>query len=371
MTASERPLTETVVRLRRRIHCRAALAWTVRGLACACLLALPVVMASHLRLLAPPPERAAGLMAAIGAAAGAAYGLSRRVSAMDAARLADTRLGLRERLGTALELSRAAAPGPFAAAQIADAAGRAHALDIRRAFPVGPARELWWLAASASALLLALYAPSIPLFQSPRTRAENAALRREGDKIVRVARQAKAAAREKKLGAARQAAENLERLGLRLRQGRLPKKEAMVAVHKLTGAISEQHRRLARAASGKSLEQAARALEAGRASEKTPASAERSLARQAARALARKDYDRAASRLKELAARLEKGTLSAKERQALAAELRKMADAYRGTSMDKMARQLAEAARQVAQKPASGASPEREAARQVAQAGGT
>jgi hypothetical protein len=58
----------------------------------------------------------------------------RRPTLVEAARLADEELGLRQRLGTALELAEHGASDPLEARQLADARDSLHALDLRRAF---------------------------------------------------------------------------------------------------------------------------------------------------------------------------------------------------------------------------------------------
>src|SRR4051812_10281429 len=60
--------------------------------------------------------------ALVGAVAGAIYGWPRPIAPMVAAQIADERAGLKERLSTAVELSRQESRSELAEAQIADAA---------------------------------------------------------------------------------------------------------------------------------------------------------------------------------------------------------------------------------------------------------
>jgi len=84
--------------------------------------------------------------------------LRRRPSLIEAARLADEELGLRQRLGTALELAEHDAHDPLEARQLADARDSLHALDVRRAFRPSLRRRPLAVAGAGLALTLLLVA---------------------------------------------------------------------------------------------------------------------------------------------------------------------------------------------------------------------
>src|SRR5690606_30209201 len=82
----------------------------------------------------------------------------RRPSVVEAARLADEELGLRQRLGTALELAEHEASDPLEARQLADARDSLHTLDVRRAFRPSLRRRPMAIAGIGLAMTLLLVA---------------------------------------------------------------------------------------------------------------------------------------------------------------------------------------------------------------------
>jgi hypothetical protein len=95
-------LMEKIAQLRVRVRLLVVQRWVLRALLAAVALCLLVGLGMR---LAGAPLRVEWLVPILAAAAlaGAVIGWTRPVSAMDAARLADQRLGLRERLSSGLE----------------------------------------------------------------------------------------------------------------------------------------------------------------------------------------------------------------------------------------------------------------------------
>lgn len=119
-------------------------------------LALKVVLGGWASLVA------GGLVAA-GVLAGGLWGFARRVTATDAARLADRAFGLQDRVATALECAGRPYRTALVDALVADASARVRDLPprqiVRRIVP----REARWLPAPVLAAAALLLAPPLPL----------------------------------------------------------------------------------------------------------------------------------------------------------------------------------------------------------------
>ncbi|MBI2370625.1 MAG: hypothetical protein HYV08_10415 [Deltaproteobacteria bacterium] len=119
----------------------------------------------------------AGLLLAGGLLAGLSFGWFTGLSPGEVARWSDGRLGLRDRLSTALEFLDRQDRSPLIRALVADAAARAEAITPREVFPHRWPRVIPRLGGSAlvGALILALpplHPASIPLLSSLATRSE-------------------------------------------------------------------------------------------------------------------------------------------------------------------------------------------------------
>src|SRR5207302_1330340 len=131
----------------------------------------------------------------------------------------DRRLGLADRLSTAVELlaaaPAAAGPGGMARLQIADAAEVAQGIVPRAAAPVAVPKESWMIVACAVGLVLwaqFLQGWTIPGWPAARTAA---VIHSEGRALVTIARQLDAAAQTRGLPEARRTAPQLRDLGRR------------------------------------------------------------------------------------------------------------------------------------------------------------
>jgi hypothetical protein len=145
----------TQVRWRRAEH------YALRGTFWGALLAIvPLVVKGPFDEWAVP--LAGGLVVA-GVLGGLVYGFSRRVDAVDAARLADRAFGLSDRVTTALECARRGDGGPMVEALIADAVERAASVEprqiVRRVLP----REAKLLPAPIVAAAVLVLAPAVPM----------------------------------------------------------------------------------------------------------------------------------------------------------------------------------------------------------------
>jgi hypothetical protein len=165
----------TLRSLSRRLRLARAFAASVRFLIVGLALALVPLLTKGLFPTAGPLV-AAGLAGGL-ALLGVLYGLLAPLPAAHAARLADQRLHLKERLTSAREhLSAAGGPGDAAdivRAQLAETAARLREIRAQDAFPPRLPREAGWVA-PVTALALALFLlPPLPL-RLPATGGESA-----------------------------------------------------------------------------------------------------------------------------------------------------------------------------------------------------
>lgn len=100
-------------------------------------------------------------------AAGAAWGFTRQVPEVDAARLTDRAFGLKDRVATALEWAGRPDRTPLVDDLVADAAARVAALEPRQIVPRIIPREARWLPAPAVVALALVLAPPLPLPKMP------------------------------------------------------------------------------------------------------------------------------------------------------------------------------------------------------------
>lgn len=234
--------------------------------------ALIAVVLAHFDLLPEwlPLEAAIAVPILLGLAAGTVTTFLRPISQMDAARLAEARLGLKERLSSALEFERAPqASDPEAATlrrlQLADAA--THAQSLKSALAV-PLRVPWEAKAFAGGLVLialALIVPNLPVFIPPSVKLERQIVQKTGTKLEKTATLIQKQADAQHLPATRRTAAEIQKLAKRMEAGRMDKKQAMVQMSKLTQQMRQELQKAAQAnsstgAGGKSMADAGRQL---------------------------------------------------------------------------------------------------------------
>jgi len=212
-------------------------------------------------------------------------------------------------------------------------------------------------------------------------RAQQAAIKKEGERIEKLAKEYKKRDVQRNSEIARRIAANMQALGQEMRRGRISKKQAMLRMGHLSKELKEAQRQMALANMPRSLDQAAADLkkqaEAAMRQGTNPAGAK--MMAEMARALENKDFQGAAQLLQQLAQKLRTGELKPEEARAAADALSKMAAAMKGTSLDAAGRQMQEAAKRLAAAAKMGGPQMRQAMRQMtqqagrscAQAGGT
>lgn len=349
-----------------------------RGLLAATVLALVAVVCARVNILPVglPLEAVIPVLLLIGGGAGAAATYARPIAPMDAARLAEQRLGLKERLSSALEFARAALaapPDPEAALlrrlQGEDAATHARAVRAADAVPLRLPWEAKALIPAFVLLLLALILPSLSVFTPPALRTERAVVQKEGEKLTRTARTIEKQADAQNLPQTKRAAQDIQKLGQRMGQGRMDKKQALREMHELSRQMADEQRRQAQANSqpgggDKTLAQAGdqlgqslqnqngsgasenaktngKRVPPGRAGAKGGAQGSQSQSsagrkttpevKQAAEGMRQLDAHKLAESLRRLAQRAESGRMSPSEQQQAGADLQKLAQSLQNT----------------------------------------
>ena len=240
-----------------------------RGVLAGVGVSLVAVVLAHFDLLPDwlPLEAVLPLALLLGIGIGTVTTFLRPISLMDAARLAEARLGLKERLSSALEFERApfSPLAPDAAIlmrlQSEDAALHARGLNAAEAVPLRWPWEAKAVLGALALLALALFVPTLPVFLPPGVLVERQIVHKTGDKLQKTARLIQKQAEEQHLEGTRRAALDMQKLGKRLASGKLDKKQAMVQISKLTQQMKSDQQKMAQAnssagAGSKSLAQA-------------------------------------------------------------------------------------------------------------------
>jgi hypothetical protein len=377
---SEAVLRDHVGQLRRRVRLLVTARWVFAALLVVSLLCSVLVICDRLEWISAPPEYLAGLLL-LGTLVGAVVGFTRPVSLMEAARLADRRLGLKERLSSGIDFIQSGASDPMTAAQLADAAEHSRQLRPREVFPFRAPREAKFFLGSLVLLIALIFVPELALFQSPAVRAEKQAMRTEGKRIEKLAKEYRRHDAQKNSEITRRIAANMQALGREMRRGRVGKKQAMLRMGRLSKEMRDAQRQLALANMPRSMDQAAqdlkRSAENAQRRGANPAGAK--MLADMALALENKDYQAAAQMLQQLAQKMQSGDMKPGEAKAAAEALAKMAQAMKGTQLDAAAKQMQQAAKQLAAASKLSAPQMQQAMRQAmnqagkscAQAGGT
>ena len=270
-------ISEALAQITARLRLARWVRQAARGALAGICLALIAVALAHFDLLPDwlPLEAAIPIPILLGVLAGTVTTFLRPISLMDAARLAEARLGLKERLSSALEfehspLSITDHPGDPEAAvlrrlQLADAAAHARSLSAAQAVPLRLPWEAKASAAGLALIALALIVPNLPVFVPPGIRLERKIVQKTGGKLEQTATLIQKQADRQHLAGTRRNAALMQRLGQKLAAGHLDKKQAMVQMSKLTQQMRQELQKTAQAnssagAGGKSLAQAGQQL---------------------------------------------------------------------------------------------------------------
>ncbi|MFN0072740.1 MAG: hypothetical protein ACKVVP_14750 [Chloroflexota bacterium] len=224
------------------------------------------------------------------------------------ARRADTRLGLKERLITAIELQRTREAHPLAGLQLHDAVEHVRQIEALDAFPVRlPVRELQMIGVLGVIAALLVAAPN-PMERTVREREQiQQAVRQEAERLNRLADQVAASNLDDPV-------EELSQLEQELREGSRLLNERSSSGEEAMAALASIEQKIlgSQGGGGDELDDALSSLAGSLALDPNT--------RQLATALARGDYKQSAEELKKLAERVPE--MSAADRSRLARSMR-------------------------------------------------
>ncbi len=253
----------------------------------------------------------------------------------------DRRLGLRDRLGTAVQLTATPQPSGMEQAMVADALHHVQRVRTEEAYPLRVYRSTKVAGLSLVALLAVQLLPIPPLFLSTQQREDKALLRKQAANIEPVAKKLREAAKKAGDAEAQRVARKLEKLAQQLRQGKLDKKQALLTFKEMEKELQSVQDEAAppalktAAQAARELQQAGRerlasgaqhlAEQAARQGDRELASKLENMAKQARQAERSADLKRLGNELKQHATKLGAGSrlpadLSARLSAALASE---------------------------------------------------
>jgi hypothetical protein len=341
-------LDNKVREVRTRIRLLLAQQWAFVGLTWATVAALILVAATKFRWWTDAIDYIWAILV-IGGIAGLIVGWTRQITPLVAAQIADERGGLKERLSTAVELSRGEAPEDLARAQIADAAEHARRLRVGEVLPWRVPAFLKYFAAAVAVLLAVIFVPELPIFHSAQDRADREAMKQEGQRIIAVAKKIEKSLEKKKddenAAIIRRIAQSMKQLGKDQAHNRIPKKEAMLQMNELTKQLKDAENKLGAGKAQKAMDKVASdlldsAMKQSQAGNQEAANA----LKQMAENLQKRDLDAAKRQLEELAKKMQAGNMSKEEMKNTAESLEAMAKAMDGSSLAQASDQMKDAA---------------------------
>lgn len=197
-----------------------------------------------------------------GIAAGAVYGVFKKLDDLVVAIEADRRSGLKERLSTAYLVETGKLTADVDSAIIADAAEHVAALKPSEVFPHRFGRQHVAFGVTLVLLLGLIVIPQLSFFQSKARKLEISTMKTEGKKLVAVAKDLrKQDVPEKE--ELRRLAKKLSSLGKKMQTGRMEKKQAMLKLQKLDKQVKSMQEKLAKAnPADKTMDQAGKEIAA-------------------------------------------------------------------------------------------------------------
>ena len=257
--AFDRQLTALRRRVRLLVAERTALA-ACAGAVAVCIL---LVALDKFRVLRVEWFHFAGLLGA-GLVCGWCWGFARRLGNFEVARAAEERLRLKERLSSAVALGSLAERDPMVSALVRDAENHLTPVRAKRLFPRRFGRRGQVLLGLLALLAAAMILPEIPALQSKSTRQERAALKKQGERLVKLARRLERRPPPRDVTTKKvlkQVALNLKALGKDMQTARITRKQALVKLNKLEKQVKAAQSNLGGSGRGKSLAKAAEELQ--------------------------------------------------------------------------------------------------------------
>ncbi len=239
---SEREIINSKVEgLRSRRRIQVVLEYLVRGLFWGAIPAALTVFAGKLWILPFNSLLIGGALLAATALGFVIAGAVLRITPLSVANDIDVSLGLRERVSSAMALSDTKqGKTPFIKTLVKDAANTVKDLKVQRVYPwqLPPA---WKLALPALLIAVALsFIPQLNWFVSDSDRAEAKLVQTEGQKLLDIAKQLEEQAEKKQDPVLKEQAEEIKRVGEKLNQGQVQKREALKELQRLKDKLETQ-----------------------------------------------------------------------------------------------------------------------------------
>lgn len=348
-------LLDRVGAMRRRIRLLVAQQWLCLGLTFAALAGLLLVIATKLQWWTDAIDYLWALLL-VGAVTGLIIGWTRRITPMVAAQIADERAGLKERLSTAVEIAASEDRSPIAQAQLADAAEHAQGLQISRVLPWRMPRQARYLAGAVALLLAVIFVPELSIFHSRQEQLDREAMRKEGQRIQRIAKAIETKLPKKKSKdeneeIVRRVAAEMKKLGKDQARGRIGKKQAMLRMNQLQKNLKEAEQKAGGGQNNqKSMDQVAAQLQQAADKQSQKGNGENAQAlKQMADNLSKRDLEGAKRQLEELARKMQSGKMSPEEAAKTSEMLQQMAESMQNSNLEQASQQMKDAAKQLQQ----------------------
>lgn len=345
---------------RQRIRLLLAERYACWGVAVTGGVAMLLVLIDLLTVWYVTPAALLGLVA-LGVLAGVVAALVRPLPPMAIAATVEQRRNLKERASTALALhGDPHADAAFRDAITADALTALEPLTPRELFPLRLTRRHLIATGAWVVVVALLLVPALPWFKSPQQQAERLALREAGKILQQQAKQMQQDPQVQQDKTAKQVARNMQKLGIELEKQRIPRREALMRMHKLEEELAKLEHDLAakeqaalKPAAAAARKAAEVAKQQGKSAKSAKAAAEAKARQQRLEQIAANleagNLPAAMDELQQLGEELQQAELSDAERKALAEALEKLAQAAPTTTAASQASTLKQAAKSMSQ----------------------
>lgn len=201
------------------------------------------------------------LLVAVSMAIGLIYAWIPRLTDRDIARLTEEKADLKERFSTALEYKGRPTEGlaaEFVSAQATDADRHAGDVEIKELFPVRMTRSTMVGGLFGLILLGVFFLPTLPIFWSREQKRDAQDVKVTAISLQKVAEDKEKSADQQNLRETQKATKEMKALAKQMKEGKLPKKESMVALQKLTQKFEQSQKKLEDQMPKKKMEEAAK-----------------------------------------------------------------------------------------------------------------
>ncbi|HEX8832646.1 MAG TPA: hypothetical protein VF719_00525, partial [Abditibacteriaceae bacterium] len=212
-------------------------------------------------------------------------------------------------------------PTALVPALVDDAARRSENLDAQTIYPFRFGRAAKVLIVATFVVAILAFMPNIELFRTPEQRTLAGVLQNKGKDLEALAKTVEKKTVEQEAPETKALAKRMRDLGLKMQRGRMNKKEALISIGQLRKDLEKAQTGEQSSGGVANLEQ----VEQGLAQQAMQSAEGQKLQQE----MQKKEYEKAARALEELANKMEKGQLSRDERDKAANDLEKAAKAMR------------------------------------------